>query len=145
MRRIRAEWKERNPPASERLRQPNNPQNSRSHIRHEGTRNGATDQQTKPRIQNQSSNASWMARYPCLHPVNPHMKSISARAETFGTRNGNRWPQEKLRATTDELVNAGFFHLGERDRVKCWYCNGGLQNWDYEDDPWREHAKWFPR
>lgn len=33
---------------------------------------------------------------------------------------------------------------GERDRVKCWYCNGGLQHWDYDDAPWVEHAKWFP-
>jgi len=35
-------------------------------------------------------------------------------------------------------------YLGERDRVKCWYCNGGLQNWDPDDEPWTEHAKWFP-
>ncbi|CAK8686349.1 unnamed protein product [Clavelina lepadiformis] len=33
---------------------------------------------------------------------------------------------------------------GGRDRVKCWYCNGGLQNWERDDDPWEEHAKWFP-
>ena len=36
------------------------------------------------------------------------------------------------------------FVLGERDRTKCWYCNGGLQNWRNDDDPWEEHAKWFP-
>jgi len=34
---------------------------------------------------------------------------------------------------------------GERDRVKCWYCNGGLQNWERNDVPWEEHAKWFPK
>lgn len=28
--------------------------------------------------------------------------------------------------------------------MKCWYCNGGLQNWEYDDLPWIEHAKWFP-
>ena len=36
------------------------------------------------------------------------------------------------------------FLVGERDRVKCWYCNGGLQNWERNDIPWEEHAKWFP-
>lgn len=40
--------------------------------------------------------------------------------------------------------NLNFMFPGERDRVKCWYCNGGLQNWEYEDSPWIEHAKWFP-
>ena len=34
--------------------------------------------------------------------------------------------------------------VGERDRVKCWYCNGGMQNWERNDIPWEEHAKWFP-
>ena len=34
--------------------------------------------------------------------------------------------------------------MGERDRAKCWYCNGGLQNWEPTDQPWIEHAKWFP-
>jgi len=24
------------------------------------------------------------------------------------------------------------------------HCNGGLQNWDRFDEPWFEHAKWFP-
>ena len=83
--------------------------------------------------------------YPCLHPVNPHMRSSAARLETFKPTPTVRWPRERLRAGINEVTNAGFFYLGERDRVKCWYCNGGLQNWDYEDDPWTEHAKWFPR
>lgn len=29
--------------------------------------------------------------------------------------------------------------------MKCFYCDGGLRNWDPMDDPWEEHAKWFPR
>jgi len=42
------------------------------------------------------------------------------------------------------MSQAGLYYLGERDRVKCWYCNGGLQNWARFDNPWFEHAKWFP-
>jgi len=37
-----------------------------------------------------------------------------------------------------------FLPPGVRDRVKCFYCNGGLQNWRQNDDPWEEHAKWYP-
>ena len=29
------------------------------------------------------------------------------------------------------------------DIVKCFYCDGGLRNWQPEDDPWTEHARWF--
>ena len=26
----------------------------------------------------------------------------------------------------------------------CFHCQGGLQNWEPNDDPWEEHAKHFP-
>ena len=29
------------------------------------------------------------------------------------------------------------------DYVKCFYCDGGLCNWEIGDDPWVEHAKHF--
>ncbi|XP_076818309.1 E3 ubiquitin-protein ligase XIAP-like isoform X2 [Clavelina lepadiformis] len=78
--------------------------------------------------------------FPCLYPVSPHMRNEDSRFETFD----HRWPQSRVRATPRQIAKAGFFFLGERDRVKCWYCNGGLQNWDPGDEPWSEHAKWFP-
>lgn len=28
--------------------------------------------------------------------------------------------------------------------MKCFFCDGGLRNWEREDDPWHEHARWFP-
>ncbi|KAG7257631.1 hypothetical protein CRUP_018386 [Coryphaenoides rupestris] len=34
---------------------------------------------------------------------------------------------------------------GHGDNVKCYFCDGGLRNWEPGDDPWQEHAKWFPR
>ena len=68
------------------------------------------------------------------------MKEESARLVTFD----QRWPSSKIQATPLQVAQAGFYFLGERDRVKCWYCNGGLQNWEPQDDPWKEHAKWFP-
>nr|CAB3225578.1 ZF(RING)-14 zinc finger protein [Phallusia mammillata] len=78
--------------------------------------------------------------FQCQYPVSPHMRNEETRFETFD----HRWPASQVNATPRQIARAGFFFLGERDRVKCWYCNGGLQNWDPQDEPWTEHAKWFP-
>ena len=43
-----------------------------------------------------------------------------------------------------ELADTGFYFLGSRDRTKCFYCGSGLHNWESTDDPWYEHAKWYP-
>jgi hypothetical protein len=37
------------------------------------------------------------------------------------------------------------FFLGFNDNVKCFYCDGGLRNWETGDEPWEEHARWFPK
>ncbi|KYO48625.1 baculoviral IAP repeat-containing protein 1 isoform B [Alligator mississippiensis] len=42
------------------------------------------------------------------------------------------------------LSSAGFFFTGEKDKVQCFACGGCLGNWEEGDDPWKEHAKWFP-
>ena len=55
------------------------------------------------------------------------------------------WTKEKIRATPFEIADAGFYYFGNNDKVKCWYCNGGLQNWERFDLPWEEHAKFFPK
>ena len=34
---------------------------------------------------------------------------------------------------------------GQQDKVRCFFCYGGLQSWEQGDDPWTEHARWFPR
>nr|CAB3225610.1 ZF(RING)-14 zinc finger protein [Phallusia mammillata] len=77
------------------------------------------------------------AMFPCDRPVSPHMRTQQSRVASF-----RNWPY--TRATPDMISAAGFFSLGVRDRVKCYYCNGGLQNWRRNDDPWEEHAKWYP-
>ncbi|CAK8683577.1 unnamed protein product [Clavelina lepadiformis] len=56
--------------------------------------------------------------------------------------NMNLFPcSNPIRANPKQIANAGLYYLGVRDRAKCWYCNGGLQNWERDDDPWEEHAK----
>ena len=98
-----------------------------------------------PTVANQRQHSSENLRntFPCLHPVNPHMRSSEARLQTF-LDNSSIWPAHRICATPQQIVNAGMYYLGDRDRVKCWYCNGGLQNWERDDDPMEEHAKWFP-
>lgn len=41
------------------------------------------------------------------------------------------------------FADAGFFHTGKDDETICYYCGGGLKDWDDADDPWEEHARWF--
>ena len=71
------------------------------------------------------------------------MRSREMRIQTF-LDHSSTWPAHRIRATPADIADAGMYYLGERDRVKCWYCNGGLQNWERDDLPWEEHAKWFP-
>jgi len=93
---------------------------------------------------NESDNLSTLiTMFPCNNPTTPCMRTTQKRIDTFFERIHN-WPQERLTATPTDMANAGLYYLGIRDRVKCFYCNGGLQNWDKYDDPWFEHAKWFP-
>ena len=81
--------------------------------------------------------------FPCDNPYSPHLTSLDSRLQMFND-NSLRWSQVRIRATSLQMAQAGLYYLGERDRVKCYYCNGGLQNWDVGDNPWFEHAKWFP-
>jgi len=76
--------------------------------------------------------------FPCQNPRNPGMVEPHQRRNTF-----NNW-NKNIKATVDELVEAGFLYLNEGDKLKCFYCNGGLQHWQYNEDPWFEHAKWYP-
>ena len=46
--------------------------------------------------------------------------------------------------TCREFADAGFYYLGDQDRVNCFYCNGGLKNWEPTDDPFQEHTKGHP-
>jgi len=35
------------------------------------------------------------------------------------------------------------FPTGIRDQAICFHCDGGLKDWQPEDDPWIEHEKWY--
>uniref|UniRef100_A0A9I3VTV8 RING-type domain-containing protein n=1 Tax=Biomphalaria glabrata TaxID=6526 RepID=A0A9I3VTV8_BIOGL len=54
------------------------------------------------------------------------------------------WPRGHFLEPTD-LVNAGFYYSGNGDCARCFYCGGGLKNWEDEDDVLVEHARWFSK
>ncbi|NXG57432.1 XIAP ligase, partial [Hemiprocne comata] len=70
------------------------------------------------------------------HPRNPSMAKYERRLQTFLT-----WiyPVDK-----EQLAEAGFYSTGNGDHVVCFHCGGGLQEWKKNEDPWDQHAKWFP-
>lgn len=43
-----------------------------------------------------------------------------------------------------KLCDAGFYYTGDADQVRCFYCSVTVRDWEEGDDPWREHARWFP-
>ncbi|NXN80932.1 BIR7B protein, partial [Bombycilla garrulus] len=71
-------------------------------------------------------------------PEYPDMVTEEMRLSTF-----ENWPRNS-NVHPDQLARAGFFYTGQGDVVRCFYCDGGVRSWSYGDDPWREHAKWYP-
>lgn len=54
-----------------------------------------------------------------------------------------RWPVAFMKPR--DLAAAGFYYLGEADRIKCFSCNTVIYNWEPGDNAVREHEKWHPR
>ncbi|KAG8598490.1 hypothetical protein GDO81_002630 [Engystomops pustulosus] len=73
-----------------------------------------------------------------LSPSDHRMQDVQARLQTFSC-----WPPYTF-MEPDILAQAGLFFTGTRDHVQCFSCGGCLGNWEENDDPWKEHAKWFP-
>ena len=44
----------------------------------------------------------------------------------------------------EKMAEAGFYYYNLRDCVKCFCCGCILSNWEPFDDPWEQHALWFP-
>ncbi|KAJ7310497.1 hypothetical protein JRQ81_007419 [Phrynocephalus forsythii] len=69
-------------------------------------------------------------------PQNSSMADYETRIKTFATWN--------YLVSKEELARAGFYSIGNGDSVVCFHCGGGLQEWKDYEDPWEQHAKWFP-
>lgn len=72
-------------------------------------------------------------------PAYPDYAILSTRLATF-----SEWPKS-MKQKPKELAEAGFFYTGKGDQALCFYCGGGLKNWEENDDPWEQHALWFSK
>lgn len=74
--------------------------------------------------------------FPLSEPDFPQLTDERIRKETF-----IKWPY--LKPAPEELSEPGFFFTQKEDRVICFNCGGGLQDWTEEDNPWEQHACWY--
>ena len=54
------------------------------------------------------------------------------------------WPEERIGLSIKQMAEAGFFYSGLCDIVTCFCCGVRLRNWQYQSDPFFEHAKFSP-
>ncbi|KAK3585132.1 hypothetical protein CHS0354_034262 [Potamilus streckersoni] len=66
----------------------------------------------------------------------PEYQSLEVRLSTFA-----KFPNYN-EISIQDLAKAGFYYTGLSDVVRCYWCDLGLKNWDYGDDPTKEHAKY---
>lgn len=71
-------------------------------------------------------------RYPNYEPLQVRISSYQG------------WPSY-LNQTPRDMALAGFLFAGYNNYTRCFQCGGGLRNWEAGDDPWVEHARWFPQ
>ena len=49
--------------------------------------------------------------FPCLHPINPHMRNEESRLQTFHDH-ALIWPAHRVKATPKDIAEAGMYYLG---------------------------------
>ena len=73
-------------------------------------------------------------------PAYPQYEHPSKRLDTY-----EKW-QNTLPPTPKSLVDAGFFYNKKgKDDVCCFCCGNFLNDWKFDDNAWKEHARWFPK
>lgn len=75
--------------------------------------------------------------FPKNIPVYPEYVIETTRLHTF-----EEWP-DNHKQRPEQFAEAGFFYCGTGDRVRCFSCGGGLKDWENNDEPWEQHARWF--
>lgn len=71
-------------------------------------------------------------------PRRPDMAAAATRITTF-----RNWPHPQS-LPPERMAGAGFYYTGQRDLVRCFYCNQDLEKWEAADDPWNEHSRHSP-
>lgn len=71
-------------------------------------------------------------------PTKSIYDTLEARFATY-----EDWPKS-MKQTKKSMAAAGFYYTGNGDKVSCFSCGVGVHQWEEDDDPWVEHAKWNP-
>ncbi|MDP0589944.1 MAG: baculoviral IAP repeat-containing protein [Candidatus Endonucleobacter bathymodioli] len=74
----------------------------------------------------------------CEPPKHADYISNEARRSSY-----TNWPTS-LPQKPKDMAAAGFFYVNRSDCVQCFHCGLGLRNWETDDIPFVEHARWFP-
>ncbi|XP_033122719.1 baculoviral IAP repeat-containing protein 2-like, partial [Anneissia japonica] len=74
----------------------------------------------------------------CTKGIHSDMSCEVDRLATF-----KNWPREST-MTPSTLTRAGFFYTGSGDMVKCFSCNGKIEDWEFGDSAIGEHKRFFP-
>lgn len=72
-------------------------------------------------------------------PARKQYEKDEARFDTYAT-----WPPSN-RMSAQKLCDAGMFYTGEGDNTISNQCGGGIFQWDADDYPVIEHARWFAK
>ncbi|KAL1492136.1 hypothetical protein ABEB36_012624 [Hypothenemus hampei] len=76
-------------------------------------------------------------------PAHPDKFTFDVRLKTFFNPLAS-WPRS-MKQKPHDLAEAGFYYVGMGDQAICFCCGGGLKDWEETDDPWEQHALWFPK
>ena len=63
-------------------------------------------------------------------PKYPTYAILAVRISSF-----TAWPASMTQTPRDMAI-AGFFFAGYGDYTRCFFCGGGLRNWERGDDSW---------
>ncbi|XP_061193234.1 baculoviral IAP repeat-containing protein 2-like [Saccostrea echinata] len=117
--------------------------NIRDCVQNHSSNRPPSDQLTKARAQQEKINAFIRDLDPLGinfdRPKYPSYSVLAVRISSF-----TDWPSSITQNPRD-LAIAGFLYAGYGDYTRCFFCGGGLRNWEPVDDPWTEHARWFPK
>ncbi|KYN30918.1 Apoptosis 1 inhibitor [Trachymyrmex septentrionalis] len=94
---------------------------------------------------NADTNAYFKAKLSdVLGSTDPTYASYERRLLSFAT-----CTCDTIREKKKELAEAGFFYFSglfeSSDQTMCFYCGKCLRAWQPEDDPVKEHIKWYPQ
>ncbi|CAC5378828.1 BIRC7_8 [Mytilus coruscus] len=67
----------------------------------------------------------------------PNYESLQSRKDSYFD-----WPANRSSLHPYDLSECGLFFTHFEDCVRCFQCGIGLRNWEEDDNPWVEHARW---